>query len=120
VPETLLLEAPGPWLGGLLQLRVLMVHGPPVRGGSWLPDAVSVPSPFEVLGPGMPLPPKLLLMGWAGALIEAETAQPLCVHLKQRLGSIGCEVVVGVDLDEVCDPVKQLAGVPEALQQALV
>jgi hypothetical protein len=119
VPEELLTMVSRPWLGGLQQLQLLMLHGDPVGDGSKVPDAGSVPATFAALEPGMPLPPKLLLMGWAGRLIESEAAHPLRGWLKQRLGSIGCELVVGVDLDEVCDPVKQLAGVPEALQQAL-
>jgi hypothetical protein len=122
VPETLLLEAPGPWPGGMRQLRVLMAHGGPVWR-LWGPGVplgnLPVPSTFAALEPGMPLPPQLLVMGWAGVLAESEAAQPLREQLEQRLSSSGCELVVGVDLDEVCDPVKQLAGVPEALQQAL-
>jgi hypothetical protein len=40
-------------------------------------------------------------------------------RLQQLLGSSGGEVVFGVDLNEVADPTKQLAGLPVALQQAL-
>jgi hypothetical protein len=119
VPEALLLEASGPWLGGMQQLCVLMAHGQPHQRGTPPPGAASVPSMFQALAPGLPLPPKLLVVGWAGVLAESGAAQPLRGFLKQRLGSSGCEVVIGVDLDEVCDPVKQLAGVPEALQQAM-
>jgi hypothetical protein len=67
----------------------------------------------------MPLPPRLLLLGWDAVLAEAVEGQPLRSFLRQRLGSSGCEVVVGVDLDEVCDPAQQLAGLPKGLQQAL-
>jgi hypothetical protein len=38
--------------------------------------------------------------------------------LEQRLANSRCQVVVGVDLEEI-DPVKQLAGLPSALQHAL-
>jgi hypothetical protein len=49
--------------------------------------------------------------------------QPASCSLRRRLqqvlgSSSRCEVVVGPDLYEVCDPYKQLAGLPAQLQQA--
>jgi hypothetical protein len=60
-------------------------------------------------------PPQLLLLLVTG--ISAKQAASLQVRrrLQQQLaGRSGCEVVVGP-----CDPTQQLAGLPEALQQAL-
>jgi hypothetical protein len=96
------------WLGGLQQLRVLIFNGKgPQESAYWHGGAL-----WQWLEgcSREDLPLQLQLLGVCNG-------PP---GLRQRLASSGLEVVVGVDLDEVCDPVKQLAGLPEVLQQALV
>jgi hypothetical protein len=105
------LQAGWGWLGSLPRLRVLVVHcraGPGSFGGAgWL----------EGCSPAV-LPPCLQVLGICGMIMTpAEACQVR--RLQQCLASSGCEVVVGPDLDEVADPMKQLAGLPVALQQAL-
>jgi hypothetical protein len=65
------------------------------------------------------LPPRLLLLGLTGTAAPQAVPWQVRGRLQQLLSSRGCELVVGVDLDEVCDPVMQLAGLPAALQHAL-
>jgi hypothetical protein len=111
----MLLAAGQAWLGGLQQLRVLVVkcresHGQSqARSQLWRED--------DTWGA---LPPALQLLGVSGMSAQQAVDWQLRRRLQQWVGSSGCEVVVGVDLDEVCDPTQQLAGVPEALQQLLV
>jgi hypothetical protein len=65
------------------------------------------------------LPPQLQLLGASGLTAEQAAHWELRRRLQQLVGSSGCEVVVGPDLDEVCDPTQPLAGLPLCLQQAL-
>jgi hypothetical protein len=108
------------WLTGMERLQVLVVSSeepvfgePPPR--QLLPQLVAW---FEGCSPEA-LPPGLLLLGFSGMRPEQAAAWQVRRRLGQALGSRGCEVVFGVDLDEVANPMQQLAGVPEALQQAL-
>jgi hypothetical protein len=106
------LQAGWAWLGGLQQLQVMHVY--------WI--AASGSTLFQWLeghqqGPG--LPPQLQLLAFSGMTAEQAAAWQLRRRLQGLLGSTGCEVVVGPDLEEVCDPAQQLAGLPLALQQAL-
>jgi hypothetical protein len=112
VPHVLLTAGQG-WLGGLQQLRVLVLswagetaadvsHMPWLEGGSW--EA---------------LPPQLQVLGVNGMTAQQAAGWQLRRCLQQVVGSSGCEVVVGVSLDEAADPTQQLAGLPVALQQAL-
>jgi hypothetical protein len=96
------------WLGGLQQLRVLVVQCNPagvedVSSMSWLES----------------VPPRLKVLGVGGVTAEEAATRQLRRRLQQALGSRGCEVVVGVDLDAAADPTQQLAGLPQGLQQAL-
>jgi hypothetical protein len=118
VPHVLL-AADQAWLGGLKQLQVLGLSRQ-----SWMPgDTVPQVLPQEVEGlegcSPQALPPRLLLLGVTGVTPEQAVSWQVRGRLQQRLASSGCEVVVGVDLDEVAAPMKQLAGLPVALQQAL-
>jgi hypothetical protein len=114
VPDVLL-EAGWAWLGGLQQLRVLVLNQPAVataasgHGGLAWVDGCST----------RVLPPSLRVLCWAGVDAEEAAAWRLHSGLTRRLQGSGCEVVVGVDLDEVADPAQQLAGLPVALQQVL-
>jgi hypothetical protein len=65
------------------------------------------------------LPPSLRVLGVSPVSAGQSAAWQLRHHLQQVLSSSGCEVVVGVDLDEVADRALQLEGLPAALQQAL-
>jgi hypothetical protein len=111
VPSVLLQAGQG-WLGGLQQLQVLVVHS----GRLWEGPGEDVlwmvqPSPLV-------LPPQLLLMGVA-ITGDRNVVRRLRSSLLLRVAGSGCQVVVGADLDEVCDPTQQLAGVPLALQAVL-
>jgi hypothetical protein len=101
-----------PHLGSLQHLAVLVVRWRLVDGSctAWLQSGWS---------PSM-LPPRLHLLCIAG-LAAADQAAPkqLRRSLQQQVGSSGCEVVVGVDLDEMSNGDKQMAGWPQVLQQAL-
>jgi hypothetical protein len=112
VPDVLL-AAGWAWLGGLQQLRVLVLNQPVVAtaasgGLAWV----------DGCNPQV-LPPSLRVLGWGGIDAEEAAAWQLYRGLNRRLQGSGCEVVVGVDLDEVTDPAQQLAGLPVALQQLL-
>jgi hypothetical protein len=117
VPDVLLATEQA-WLGGLPKLQVLVVHNQ-----SWMMDD-TIPQVLPQVVEGLvgcspeALPPRLLLLGFTHMSAE-EGAAVGVRRLQQRLASSGCEVVVGVDLDEVGHPMKQLAGLPVALQQAL-
>jgi hypothetical protein len=117
VPAVLLVSSQA-WLGGLEQLRVLVL----TRVESSAEHSQEVMSQVvQWLGKCdlQALPPRLLLLGFTGVQALQAVSQQQRRRLQARLGSRGCEVVVGADLDEVCHPVKQLAGVPVGLQQAL-
>jgi hypothetical protein len=65
------------------------------------------------------LPPSLQVLAGSGMTAAKAAAWQLRRRLQQWVGSSGCQVVVGVNLDEVADPAQQLAGLPLALQQVL-
>jgi hypothetical protein len=115
----LLLAADQAWLGGLKQLQVLVLTSEGSRVGFQPPQVL--PQVVEGLERCSPhaLPPRLLMLGVTGVTAEEAAALHVRRRLQRSLSSNGCEVVVGVDLDEVADPVKQLAGLPVALQQAV-
>jgi hypothetical protein len=97
------------WLGGLQQLQVLVVH---CNSG----EEVAHVSSMSWLGA---LSHRLQVLGVSGGTAEQVAILQLRRRLQQALGSRGCEVVVGADLDVAADPTQQLAGLPEGLQQAL-
>jgi hypothetical protein len=113
VPQGLLGAEWGP-LAGLQQLRVLVVSSFAV--------AVAVnTSSIQHLVEGWSqrgLPPRLQLLSIRGVSAEQAATEQIR-RLRQLLRGSGCELVVGVDLDEVCDPAQQLAGLPLGLQQVL-
>jgi hypothetical protein len=114
VPSVVLQAGQG-WLGGLQQLQVLVVQGGLLWDGP-RQDVLWLMEPSPLL-----LPPQLLVMGVATIAGGSGTVlRQLRSHLRRRLAGCECEVVVGVDMDEVCDPTQQLAGLPVALRQALV
>jgi hypothetical protein len=98
------------WLGGLQQLRVLVLH-------CNNPDDAQLVSSMSWVGA---VSHQLHVLGVSGVKAEEGAALQLRRPLQQALGSRGCEVVVGVDLDAAAGPTQQLAGLPEALQQVLV
>jgi hypothetical protein len=117
VPDVLLRAEVG-WLGGLQQLRVLVLQcqGKPAAADSG-PYADAVPW----LEAGLQAAPSSLqVLCWSGVPAKQAAAWQLRRRLQQALGNSGCEVVVGVDLDEAAEPTQQLAGLPVSLQQALV
>jgi hypothetical protein len=65
------------------------------------------------------LPPNLRVLNWRRLSAHRAVSVQLRRRLQRLVGDSGCEVVVGADLDEVADPMQQLAGLPVALQQAL-
>jgi hypothetical protein len=109
------------WPPRMKQLKVLVLSSSEVQGGG-APEQPAVWPRVVTWLEGcslQALPPRLLLLGFSGMPASEAASLQVRSRLGPRLGSSGCEVVVGVDLDEVCDPVKQLAGLPLALQQAL-
>jgi hypothetical protein len=118
VPDVLLVGEQA-WLGGLKQLQVLVVSSQLWMSGDTPPQVL--PQVVEGLEGCSPedLPPCLLLLGFTDMTPEQATALQVRRRLRQALSSSRCEVVVGVDLNEVAHPMKQLAGLPVALQQAL-
>jgi hypothetical protein len=108
VPAVLLVPGQA-WLGGLQQLRVLVLQC------STSTDVAYVSSMSWVQG----LPSRLQVLGVSQVSAKEAAALQLRTRLQRALASRGCEVVVGVDLDEAADPTQQLAGLPVALQQAL-
>jgi hypothetical protein len=123
VPGELLLVAQ-PWLGGLTQLRVLMLSRL-LRPGYLAEDTSRWSDTFERVvqrleGSNPPdLPPQLLLLGLTGIYAHHVASHQLYRRLRCLLGSRGCEVVGGRHLEMMGDPTQQLAGLPLALQQAL-
>jgi hypothetical protein len=107
-----MVEAVWGWVGSLQQLRVLVV-----REWRGMRRGAAGVSSWPWLGACNPrsLPPRLLLLGVSCWYSEEEVG----VRVRRLLRGTECEVVVGADLDEVADPTKQLAGMPEWLQQAL-
>jgi hypothetical protein len=103
------------WLGQLQQLRVLVLK----CTGAYLLASSHGSDPWLKGFVQQALPQSLRVLGLYGMTAEQAAAWQLRRHMQQRLASSGCEVVVGLDLHEVCDPVQQLAGVPVALQQVL-
>jgi hypothetical protein len=121
VPDVLLLEQA--WLGDLQQLQVLVLNREeqmlfPEEQARVAQVLQQVVEALEGCSP-QALPPTLLLLGFSHMTAEQAVSWQVRRRLRQLVGSSGCEVVVGFDLDEVCDPVKQLAGLPVALQQLL-
>jgi hypothetical protein len=111
-PHVLLTAVPG-WLGGLQQLRVLMLQ--------WAGEAATDVGamPWLDAGSWQGLCRQLQVLGVSGMTAQQAAGWELRRRLQQLVCSSGCEVVVGVSLDEVADPIQQLAGLPVALQQAL-
>jgi hypothetical protein len=125
VPAELLVQPGATWLSSLQQLVVLVVyatgHNRPLRFK--LVD--SCVTWLERCGP-QTLPPRLQVVSLHSMLgsrgeftLDKREPRQLRSRVRQTLHGRGCEVVVGVDLNEVGDPVQQLAGLPVALQQAL-
>jgi hypothetical protein len=117
-----LLGAGWAWLGGLQQLRVLVLEqrAEVKEGTDQVADGTHISMAWLEGCTREVLPPSLQLLGVTGLTAEQVAARQVRRRLVQALSSSGCEVVVGPDLDEVCDPIQQLAGLPEALQQALM
>jgi hypothetical protein len=110
VPGTLLNGGQG-WLGGLQQLRVLVLTG--VYGDMRQKlSGVAATKEWPWLAADSPLllPPCLLVLGCDGMV------RP---YVQRAAAGSGCEVVDNRDLGKACDPTQQLAGLPEVLQQAL-
>jgi hypothetical protein len=66
------------------------------------------------------LPPQLQLLGFTGISVQQAEAAGLRRRLQWVVGGSGCEVVAGPNLELIWDPAQLLAGLPEALQQALL
>jgi hypothetical protein len=109
------------WLRGLEQLQVLVLHVVSAAADSSCMSWVERCSREA-------LPPRLRVLsvtqgqGWwlirGDERAREATVRQVGRRLRQLLSGSACEVVVA-NLDEACDPVKQLAGVPVELQQAL-
>jgi hypothetical protein len=112
----LLVAAGWSWLECLKQLQVLELTSEHPRSDAWGHLRVEELSPHS-------LPPQLQLLAISRDAAEAVTGvqgrNAQRRRLQQQLGTSECEVVVGVDLQQVVDPTQQLAGLPVALQQAL-
>jgi hypothetical protein len=113
------------WLAGLPQLRVLLVrcggrneYALPVTSIPWL-EEWTFGATIDALGYPAMLLPQLQVLVVSGITAEQAATWQVRRRLRQLVGSSGCEVVVGPDLDEVAHPNFQMAGLPLALQQAL-
>jgi hypothetical protein len=115
VPDVML-GAGSAWLGDMQQLRVLVVKCREAESGT---EGSSMPCPWLEGCTSEGLPPQLRVLGVSGMTAEQAASMQLRRCLYQLVGSSGCEVVVGVSLDEAADPTQQLAGLPVALQQDL-
>jgi hypothetical protein len=104
------------WSGSMQQLRVLVVCCAARLQGASLASTL----PWLEGCTQQALPPRLQVLGVSGMTAQQAADWQLRRRLQQLVGSSGCEVVVGVNLDEAADPTQQLAGLPAALQQALV
>jgi hypothetical protein len=122
VPHVLLGLPGNPWLSHLTQLKVLQV---PVRDlvlGVYVAPGEGAREACEekvqqILDGGSlrAAPPQLQLLLVTGMCTEQAASLQVRRRLQQQLVRCrGCEVVV-----VACDPTQQLAGLPEALQQAL-
>jgi hypothetical protein len=118
VPGELLLVQ-RPWLGGLQQLKVLLLSSLLVPSREYDTNVMGELAFFLELGIHVVLPPRLRLLGFTGITVADAALLGLPGRLQLLMGSSGCEVVAGPNLEQVCDPTQQLAGLPEALQQAL-
>jgi hypothetical protein len=116
VPEELL-AVDQAWLGGMQQLQVLVLsdEDPRAQIASVYADLVEGLSSCSMQA----LPPRLRLLGLSVAPSEQVVCRQVWRQLQQRLLSIGCDLVVGVDLDVVADPFMRLARLPVELQQVL-
>jgi hypothetical protein len=96
-------------LGGLQQVRVLVVKGR-------REECVPLSSSWQAL------PPQLQVLCWTGVSARDAAGWELRPRLRQLLrrhNRSECELVVGVDLDEVAEWSLQLAGLPDVLLQTL-
>jgi hypothetical protein len=118
VPGELLLVQ-RPWLNGLQQLQALLLSSLLVPSREYDTNVMGELAFFLGLGIHVVLPPRLRLLGFTGITVGDAAAVGLPHRLQQVLGGTGCEVVAGPSLEVVCDPTQQLAGLPDALQQAL-
>jgi hypothetical protein len=114
VSDALLKPGWGP-LAGLQQLRVLVVRcgGSPFKAQVCTNHLAAMVEGWGRSG----LPPRLQVVCVHGMSAQAATEQMR--RLREVLRGSGCELVVGVNLDEVCRPAQQLAGLPVDLQQVL-
>jgi hypothetical protein len=112
-----LLAAVQALLGSFQQLQVLDLHTLwcNTREVSLVPQVVQW---LEVSGAQV-LPPRLLLLGLCSDTAEDASFRQLQRRLQRVLGTSGCEVVVGTDLEQLCHPFLRLAGLPAWLQQEL-
>jgi hypothetical protein len=117
VPHALLRAQQG-WLGHLRQLRVLVLDGYDATA-HWGTDQHTDAMPWLEEGSLQAAPSSLRVVRWSGVPADMVAAWQLRRRLRQMLGSSGCEVVVGVDLNRAADPTQQLAGLPEGLQRVL-
>jgi hypothetical protein len=109
-----------PWLARLKQLRVLMLTGLAWPTGGPERDVLGEVVSWLERWYMAVLPAGLRLLGFdtQGTVADA-VAMGLPGRLQRLLGSSGCEVVAGHCVEQLMDPTQQLAGLPEALQQAL-
>jgi hypothetical protein len=115
MPDVLLGAGSG-WLGGMQQLRVLVVRCTEVECSA---HASSMHWEWLEGCTREALPPRLQVLGVSGITAQQAASVRLRRRLQQELAGSACEVVVGVSLDEAADPTQQLAGLPVTLQQAL-
>jgi hypothetical protein len=119
VPGQLLLVGQ-PWMGSLQQLQVLLLTDlVPTRPGTG-PSVLQLVLQLLEGCTREALPPQLQLLGFTGISAQQAEAAGLRRRLQQVVGGTGCEVVAGPNLEVIWDPAQQLAGLPEALQQALL
>jgi hypothetical protein len=119
LPGEMVLETAG-WLGGLQQLQVLVLHS--IWVAKRQREAAIVEQVLHILEGKSSVqlpPPNLMLLGMAGVSKRLAEWPGLRARLHRLLGSSRCEVVLWSLLDVLADPAQQLAGLPEALQQAL-
>jgi hypothetical protein len=117
--DWLLIEVP--WLAGLQQLRVLVLRELFYRKDEQGPAKLEQVLQFlEGASSSLQaLPRRLMVVGVSGEAVHQAASADMRRRLQRLVGSSGCEVVLGSDLDAIAHPVQQLAGLPEALQQTL-